>query len=133
MTPIDDRPRHSRGVSIVLTVVVGAITTVVAYLGARENTRLPEAQSPAFIAESLHGQTIMLPHYEPELPLGPNQRTFAVSCTICHSTRLVMTQPPLSREQWTAIVQKMIKTYGAPVEPAAAEQILEYLTAVHGK
>ena len=75
----------------------------------------------------------MLPHEEPELPRGPHQHTFAAACTICHSTRLVMTQPPFPHKQWAEVVHKMVKTYGAPITPEAQEQIVDYLATVRGK
>ena len=100
MTQASDRPRHSQRVAIVLTVLVGVIATAVAYLGTRESTQAPVSPPAAPAGTTLPVETIVLPHDEPELPSGPHQRTFAASCTICHSTRLVMTQPPFPQKQW---------------------------------
>jgi cytochrome c5 len=132
MTPASDKPRHSLRVAIVMTVFVGVIATAIAYVGTRERPQAPEPPAtPAVTA--LPVETIVLPHEDPELPPGPHQQTFATSCTICHSTRLVMTQPPFPRKQWQEVVHKMVKTYGAPVTPEAQEQITEYLTTVRGE
>ena len=133
MTQASDRPRHSQRVAIVLTVLVGAIATAVAWLGTRESTQVPVSPPTVPAAGTLPVETIVLPHDEPELPAGPHQRTFAVSCTICHSTRLVMTQPPFPQKQWAEVVHKMVKTYGAPIAPEAEEQIVDYLMTVRGK
>ena len=134
MTPASDKPRHSQRVAIVLTVLVGVIATAVAYLGTRGNPQAPVSPPVAPVAgTTLPVETIVLPHDEPELPPGPHERTFAVSCTICHSTRLVMTQPSFSRKQWAEVVHKMVKTYGAPITPEAEGQIVEYLVAVRGQ
>jgi hypothetical protein len=127
-----DRPRHSLRVAIVLTVLAGVIATAVAYLGTRESTRAP-VLPPAAADTTLPVGMIVLPQDEPELPSGPHQRTFAVSCTICHSTRLVMTQPPFPQQQWADVVHKMVKTYGAPITPEAEGQIVDYLTTVRGE
>ena len=132
MTQLSDKPRHTLRVAILLTVVVGAIATAVAYLGTRENPQAPVSPPGAPAGTTFPVETIVLPHDEPELPPGPHERTFATSCTICHSTRLVMTQPPFSRKQWTEIVQKMVKTYGAPITPDGEEQIVDYLTTIRG-
>jgi hypothetical protein len=132
MMPGSDRPRHSLRVAIVLTVLVGLIATAVAYLGIREGTQAP-APPPAPGGTPVPVETIVLPHDEPELPSGPHQRTFVASCTICHSTRLVMTQPPFPQKQWEEVVHKMVKTYGAPITPEAEGQIVAYLTTVRGK
>jgi hypothetical protein len=128
-----DKPRDPQTVAVVLTALVGMIATAVAYLGTRENTRAPESLSPASAGTLLPVQSIVLPYDEPELPPGPDQRTFATSCTICHSTRLVMTQPPFPRKQWAEVVHSMVKTYGAPIAPGAEEQIVDYLMTTRGK
>jgi cytochrome c5 len=129
--PASDRPHHAQRVAIVLTLLVGAIATAVAYLGTRESTRA--SVSPPAPSAALPVETIVLPDDEPELPAGPQQRTFVTSCTICHSTRLVMTQPPFPPKQWAEVVHKMVKNYGAPITPEAEGQIVEYLAAVRGK
>jgi len=131
--PATDKPRHSQRVAIVVTVLVGLIATAVAYLGTRENPQAPASPWAPFAGTTLPVQRIVLPHDEPELPLGTHQRTCAASCTICHSTRLVMTQPPFSRKQWAEVVHKMVKTYGAPITPEAEGQIVDYLTMVRGE
>ena len=119
--------------AIILTVLLGATATVVAYFGSWEKPESPQSRQRASAGVALAVETIVLPYDEPELPPGPHQRTFATSCTICHSTRLVMTQPPFPRKKWAEVVQKMVKTYGAPINPDAAEQIADYLGAVRGK
>lgn len=128
-----DTSRHSQTVAIVLTVVVGAIATAVAYLGTRQSTVAPVSEPVAAVGTMLTVATIVLPHDEPELPPGPHQRTFVASCTICHSTRMVMTQPPFPAAQWAEVVHKMVKTYGAPITPEAEGQIVAYLTTVRGQ
>jgi len=133
MMQATDRPRHSQRVAIVLTVLVGAIATAVAYLGTRESTRGTVSPPVALLDTTLPVETIVLPHDEPELPAGPHQRTFLVSCTICHSTRMVLTQPPFRREQWAEVVHKMVKTFGAPITPESEGRIVDYLTTVRGQ
>jgi hypothetical protein len=134
MTQAGDPPRRPPRVAIVLTVLAGVLATAIAYLGTRENppAPLPPPAAPAVDA-SLTVHMIVLPYDEPELPNGPHQRTFIASCTICHSTRLVMTQPPFPRAKWVEIVQKMVKTYGATISPEEETRVADYLTAVRGK
>jgi hypothetical protein len=133
MTPASDQPRHPQRVAVVLTLLVGGIATAVAYLGTRENPQAPVSPpSAAPAGTTFPVETVVLPHDEPELPPGPHQSTFATSCTICHSPRLVMTQPPFPRKTWEEVVDKMVKTYGAPITPEAQEQIVNYLTTVRG-
>jgi hypothetical protein len=133
MTPAGDRPRHSLRVAIVLTVLVGVIATAVAYLGTRENLPAPGPLAAVTADTTLPIETVVLPHDEPEWPPGPHQRTFLASCTICHSTLMVMTQPPFLRKKWAEVVHKMVKTYGAPITAETEEEIVEYLVTVHGE
>jgi hypothetical protein len=133
MPPVNDKPRHSLRVATVLTVLAGAIATAVAYLGIRQSTPAPVAPPAGQTDTSVPVLSIVLPHDDPELPSGPHQRTFATSCTICHSPRLVLTQPPFPRKEWVEVVHKMVKTYGAPITPEDQEQIVDYLTAIRGE
>lgn len=133
MTQPPDNPRHTQRVAVVLTVLVGAIATAVAYFGTRGTTPSPVAPPATPTGTGLSLETVVLPDDESDLPPGPNQRTFQTSCSICHSTRLVMTQPAFPQKQWTETVHKMVKTYGAPIAPDAEGRIVEYLTAVRGE
>jgi hypothetical protein len=65
-------------------------------------------------------------------PLGPHRDRFQVNCTICHSVRLVFTQPLLSEKKWQEVVRKMITVYGASLPSEEERQIIEYLVTVHG-
>jgi len=69
---------------------------------------------------------------EMALPSATHQAEFHAACVICHSARLPLTQPELSREKWTEIVHKMAAAYGAPVTPEEEAQIVEYLLAIQG-
>ncbi len=131
MPQLINPPPHSPRAAIILTLLVGLIATAVAWLGTRESVE-PVAPVPAPAVAGVAIESIALPHEDLALPPGPHQRTFVSSCTICHSTRLVMTQPPFPRKKWTEVVQKMIKTYGAPVTPESTEEIAEYLVTVRG-
>lgn len=54
-------------------------------------------------------------------------------CVICHSVDYVSYQPPgLSQAQWTAEVQKMQRTYGAPLNDIEVRQIGAYLAVAYG-
>ena len=66
------------------------------------------------------------------MPPGPNVEQFTAYCRLCHSPRLVLTQPPLTNKQWGAVVKKMVTVYGAPIPPSQEPDIIAYLTAVRG-
>ena len=46
---------------------------------------------------------------------------------MCHSTRYITMQPPLPPATWEAEVNKMTKTFGAPIPEATAKKITSYL------
>ena len=45
----------------------------------------------------------------------PMAQPLQTHCQLCHSSDYLATQPPLSRTQWTAIVEKMRGKFGAVI------------------
>ena len=65
---------------------------------------------------------------------GPNLDVVNANCTACHSADYVNTQPrgpKFKKDFWQAEVTKMIKVYGAPIEEADVDKIVEYLAATY--
>jgi cytochrome c5 len=116
---------------IAVVVALFAAAAVVAYLGTRGGELLTTSGGSTEPSSSPTA-AVVLPHEEPLAPPGPHRRVFETSCTICHSTRLVFNQPPLSEKHWTAVVDKMVGSYGAPLNQEQRNQVIEYLTAVGG-
>ncbi|WP_145259844.1 hypothetical protein [Planctomycetes bacterium Pan216] len=112
---------------------LGVGAGVISYWGIREAppTAPPAEREPS--TPAARTVSITMPHEEPVPPLGPNRSTFQTSCTICHSTRLVLNQPPFAEERWRKIVEKMINVYGAPVGATRKEEIVGYLTAISAR
>ena len=76
---------------------------------------------------------ITLPQVESKLPDGPGRQAVEQGCVLCHSARYITMQPAaFSREAWAASVDKMRKTFGAPVTNEQAATIVDYLVAVRG-
>ncbi|MEO6187894.1 MAG: cytochrome c [Ginsengibacter sp.] len=67
------------------------------------------------------------------LPEAPGYKTFQGNCISCHSARFVQMQPNLSEKAWSAIVNKMQKSFGAPIPDSSIAPIVEYLVAIKGK
>jgi len=63
---------------------------------------------------------------------GPGADAINNNCLACHSADMVLNQPALSKQAWTAEVQKMIKNYRAPIAPGDVDAIVDYLTAFKG-
>jgi mono/diheme cytochrome c family protein len=75
-----------------------------------------------------------LPPDTVEFKPGPNLEVVQGNCGACHSADYIKTQPTgpkFKKDFWTAEVTKMIKVYGAPIDPKDVPQIVEYLTATY--
>jgi len=77
-------------------------------------------------------RSIDLPVIQTELRAGEGKEKVESYCVICHSTDYIPMQPRFSKGQWAAIVNKMIKVLGAPINEAEAKIIINYLTVNYG-
>ena len=73
-----------------------------------------------------------LPVIQTQMKSGPGLDKVSTLCNICHSLDYITTQPPFSKAQWTATVNKMIKVMGAPIAEEDAKAIINYLAAEYG-
>ena len=84
-------------------------------------------EAPA-IADPL---TYELPNETADLKPGPGVET-AIVCRACHSADYISTQPSKKGKAfWEAEVQKMMKVFKAPIDPADAATIVDYLAATY--
>lgn len=67
------------------------------------------------------------PSVAPKLAEGEGQAETENFCATCHSTRYITMQPPLPAATWEVEVNKMTKTFGAPIPEASAKKIISYL------
>jgi hypothetical protein len=128
---IQDRPRVRGGV-LVWTLLVGAVTTLVAFYALRGRLEVPSAD-PVAVEAPPSDQALVLPHDPPYLPPGPHRQAFETSCAICHSTRLIFNQPPFPQKKWAEEVHKMVTAYGAPIAPSEEPHLVAYLMTVRGR
>ncbi len=77
-------------------------------------------------------RSIVLPHFEPELPVAVGRDEYLAVCVSCHSPRYVTMQPFFPQRQWEETVDKMAKTYGAQMDQEQRALIVQYLVATHG-
>jgi len=69
-----------------------------------------------------------------QLKEGPSRDLVIGRCGACHSQDYIpMNSPFLDRKGWEAEVNKMVKVYGAPMEPDELTKIVDYLAANYGK
>ena len=64
---------------------------------------------------------------------GPGLDAVA-NCDACHSLDYIRINAPfMTRKAWEAEVAKMITVFGAPIAPADAKTIADYLVRYYGK
>ena len=69
-----------------------------------------------------------------QLKDGPNKSLVLGRCAACHSQDYIpMNSPFLDRKGWEAEVNKMVKSFGAPMEPDEVAKIVDYLATNYGK
>jgi len=65
-----------------------------------------------------------------QLPAGPGKDEVESGCATCHSLGYIpMNSRFQTQAQWRAEVTKMRMAFGAPIDDAAADAIVAYLTA----
>jgi sulfite dehydrogenase (cytochrome) subunit B len=68
-----------------------------------------------------------------QLKPGPGLDKVEANCAVCHSLDYVpMNSPYLNAAGWDAEVTKMINAFGAPINPADAKTIADYLKKNYG-
>ena len=86
-----------------------------------------QSTHPAPIA--IHSVSVDLPVSQSSFPPGPGSELTG-KCLICHSAGMVLKQPALTQEEWTAEINKMRKVYGAPIDDSDVSPLSAYFTKV---
>ncbi len=70
---------------------------------------------------------VELPASDEAFPPGIGADIASNQCLICHSAGMVLTQPPLKKDEWRAEIMKMRSAYGAPIPEDQVDGLSEYL------
>lgn len=71
--------------------------------------------------------------FDIKLKPGAGQEVTQTQCAACHSLDYLLTNSPFpTRAVWDAEVNKMIKVFGATIEPGDAKAIIDYLAKNYG-
>ena len=76
---------------------------------------------------------VELPASDETFPPGIGAEIANSQCLICHSAGMVLTQPPLKKDEWRAEIMKMRSAYGAPIPDDQVEGLSEYLKNINGR
>jgi mono/diheme cytochrome c family protein len=116
-------------VPIVLAVALGTGLT-----WPRTATSLPAAKEvvkgsvPKWVKVSVD-----LPASQVSFPPGNGSVIANAYCLICHSAGMVLRQPPLTQDEWTAEINKMRNAFGAPLPADQVEALAQYLRSINGQ
>lgn len=129
-------PREGLAFGTIAFAGVGAAAALLVVIGPPRDRTVPRP-IPTLAPPSVSGNgftltdaAIELPMEDQAFPAGPHLDAVTSNCTSCHSPAMILSQPPLTREQWEGEVKKMRETYHAPVDQAAVPGIVAYLTAL---
>jgi hypothetical protein len=76
---------------------------------------------------------VELPANDVPFPPGVGADIASSQCLICHSAGMVLTQPPLKKDEWRAEIMKMRTAYGAPIPDDQVDGLSEYLRNINGR
>ena len=76
---------------------------------------------------------VSLPPGEHVFPPGRGSEIANANCVICHSTAMVLRQPPLTVEEWKIEVMKMRNAFGASIPLEQVDALAQYLFSVDGR
>ena len=115
-------------------VVLGAVAAVVGELYLPESATA-QAQRQAKIVPPVRFTTVnvTLPSGSVTFPPGQGSEIANANCVICHSTGMVLRQPPLTVGEWTTEINKMRTAFGAPIPADQVDQLAHYLNVVNGR
>lgn len=74
-----------------------------------------------------------LPESDGFFPPGVGADIASSQCLICHSAGMILTQPPLKKDEWRAEISKMRTVYGAPIPEDQVDRLAEYLKNINGR
>ena len=75
---------------------------------------------------------IELPPESTFFKTAPGAELAMGQCLACHSAEYVTTQPLLSSAAWKATVEKMQKKYGAPLPADQVDALVDYIVKNYG-
>lgn len=76
---------------------------------------------------------VEFPESDGPFPPGIGADIASSQCLICHSAGMILTQPPLKKDEWRAEITKMRTVYGAPIPEDQVDGLADYLKNINGR
>jgi mono/diheme cytochrome c family protein len=120
-----------RLVTVLLSVAIASLMCGVAWWS---SARAGSASgSKAVASRKWTSVRVELPASDEPFPAGTGADIASSQCLICHSAEMVLTQPPLKKDEWRAEILKMRSAYGAPIPEEQVDGLSEYLKNINGR
>ena len=123
--------RFIRQVSVLFTVAMLSLTCGVAWWNSARAD--PTVGKKDAASRQWAIVRVELPANDASFPAGSGADIANSQCLICHSAGMVLTQPPLKKDEWRAEIMKMRSAYGAPIPEDQVEGLAEYLKNIKGR
>ena len=118
--------RHLSALARTAAIAVGVLCGAALAAEAAQST---QASTVSANGVTLHSVSVDMPD-SGRMFEGPGADAVNANCLACHSAGMILTQPRLSRSAWQAEVEKMRKTYKAPVDEKDVPAIVDYLASL---
>jgi mono/diheme cytochrome c family protein len=94
-----------------------------------------QAKRQAAIAPPAHfvSVNVTLPVGSTMFPPGKGSEIANANCVMCHSTGMVLHQPPLTVSEWKIEINKMRNAFGSPLPADQVDALAQYLGVVNGR
>ena len=94
-----------------------------------------QAQRQAQLVPPVHftSVSVTLPGGSASFPPGKGSEIANANCVMCHSTGMVLHQPPLTVSEWKIEINKMRNAFGAPISADQVDALAQYLGVVNGR
>ena len=77
--------------------------------------------------------SVELPASQTLFPPGAGADLANAQCLMCHSAGMVLRQPALTQEEWSAVINKMRDAYGAPLPADQVDLLARYLHSINDR
>jgi len=128
---VNARPRNIVLICWVPVLSAIALATGAVWPGTIGSTASAD-EAPRGVVPRWSKVSVALPVSEASFPPGDGV-DITPQCLICHSAGMVLRQPPLTKDEWTAEINKMRNAFGAPLPSGQVEALARYLFRINGR
>jgi mono/diheme cytochrome c family protein len=119
-------------ISAVSILLEAALTNTLAWPAAADSAAALNKAASGY-SQKWSKVSVDLPVNDAPFPPGNGSDIASGQCLICHSSGMVLRQPPLTQDEWVGEINKMRNAYGAQLPPDQIEALAKYLFSINGR